>query len=130
MLEHCPAEGDLICAVWDGWGFWTDRRDQMELVPGWGGRSYRLFICGKSPVPGWPGMDDAWPQSANLIWPGDRSWCMAKEIDFDSTLVACSDVVTAALLADERLEAFEVRYEDDLSWYGDTVNPRPPWWVR
>jgi hypothetical protein len=127
ILEHCPADGDVIYAAWDGWGSWTDRYDKTALIPGWGGRSYRLFTCGKSPVTHWPGMDDFWPQSASLIWPRHESWCIATEIDFDSTLVACSEEVAAALLADERLEAFEVRYGDDLSWHGDTVNPQPQW---
>jgi hypothetical protein len=24
ILEHCPADGDVVQAVWDGFGFWTD----------------------------------------------------------------------------------------------------------
>ena len=129
ILEHCPADGDgdVTYGVWDGWGLWTHSYDKSALMPGWGGRSYRLFAWSKSSVTQWPGMDGSWPQSANLILPKDRSWCIATEIDWDSTLVACSDDVAAALLADERLEAFEVRYDDDLSWYGDTLNPRPEW---
>jgi hypothetical protein len=35
--------------------------------------------------------------------------------------------VVDAILADSRLEAFEVSYDDDMSWYGDIVNPRPAW---
>jgi hypothetical protein len=127
ILGHCPCAGAVIYAVWDGWGFWTDSYDESALMPGWGGRSYRLFTSSKRPVTRWPGMDASWPQSANLIWPMDRSWCIATEIDWDSTLVACPDHVAADLLADARLEAFEVRYDDDLSWYGDAVNRRPKW---
>lgn len=128
ILEHCPSEGDVTYGVWDGYGSWTDRDDgQSVLTPGWNGRSYRLFTARKAAFMQWPGMDPFWPQSANLIWPSDHSWCVATEIDWDSTLVACSDDVADGLLADSRLEAFEVAYEDDLSWYGDTVNPRPGW---
>jgi hypothetical protein len=96
-------------------------------MPGFGGRAYRLFAGDKAAHTTWPGMDPFWPQSANLIWPADRSWCIATEIDWDSTLVACAAGVADALLSDRRLEAFEVRYDDDLSWCGDTVNPRPAW---
>lgn len=96
-------------------------------MPGGGGRSYRLFAAGKAAVTQWPGMDPGWPQSANLIWPPDHSWCIVTEIDWDSTLVACSGEVADALLADRRLEAFDVAYDDDLSWHGDTVNPVPAW---
>jgi hypothetical protein len=127
ILEHCPAEGDLTYGLWDGFGFWADDADRTALMPGWGGRSYRLFAAAKAAITHWPGMESAWPQSANLIWPNDRSWCVATEIDWDSTLVACSDEVADALLGDDRLEAFDVRYEDDLSWQGDALNPRPAW---
>lgn len=96
-------------------------------MPGWGGRSYRLFVAEKSALTQWPGGDWSWPQSANLIWPSDHSWCVATEIDWDSTLIACADEVADPLLADERLEAFNVAIDDDLSWRGDTVYPRPAW---
>lgn len=101
--------------------------DEAGLMPGWGGRSYRLFAAPKGAFMEWPGMDSIGPQSANLIWPIDHSWCIATEIDWDSTLVACSEPVAAALVVDEGLEAFEVAYDDDLSWYGDRVNLRPAW---
>jgi hypothetical protein len=127
ILEHCPADGEVIHGVWDGFGSWDDTADRGGLMPGWGGRSYRLFVGAKSAITSWPGMDPCWPQSANLIWPTDHSWCLATEIDFDSTLVACSDHVAESLVSDERLEAFEVSYDDDLSWFGDTKNPRPSW---
>jgi hypothetical protein len=31
-----------------------------------------------------------WPQSPNIFWPADLTWCVASEIDFDSTLVGGS----------------------------------------
>ena len=127
ILEHCPADNDLTYGVWDGFGSWTNPDDRSALMPGWGGRSYRLFAAGKSAVAQWPGMHRSSPQSANLIWPNDHSWCIASEIDWDSTLVAGSDEVADALLEDQRLEAFDVTYDDDLSWGGDTLNPRPAW---
>lgn len=127
ILGHCPADGDLTYGVWNGFGSWTDDDDQFALMPGWGGRSYRLFTAEKGAFTHWPGMDPARPQSANLIWPNGHAWCIATEIDWDSTLVACSQQVAEALSADERLEAFNVRYDDDLSWWGDVVNPRPAW---
>jgi hypothetical protein len=127
ILEHCPAETDVIHAVWGGFGSWVERSDERTLMPGWGGREYLLFDASKEPHTHWPGMDALWSQSANLIWPPDHSWCIATEIDWDSTLVAGPDSVADGILGDARLEAFEVAYEDDLSWYGDSVNPRPKW---
>lgn len=80
--------------------------------------------------------DPAWPRSAgigwhgsfsgpmpSLIWPDDHAWCIATEIDFDSTLVGGSRELVDAILADDTFEAFEVGPDDDLTWDGDTVNP-------
>jgi len=127
ILEHCPTESDVVYAVWAGFGSWGDRGDESALMPGWGGRDYLLFAAPRSPITTWPGMSSAWPQSANLIWPTDRSWCIATDIDWDSTLIAGPDLLTDAILEDQRLEAFEVAYDDDLSWYGDKINTLPAW---
>ncbi|OII34866.1 hypothetical protein BIU98_02605 [Curtobacterium sp. MMLR14_010] len=43
-----------------------------------------------------------------MLWPEDRAWVMASEIDWDSTIVAGSRSLVDGVLADERLEAFEV----------------------
>ena len=127
ILEHCPADGDVVQAVWDGFGFWTDpERDVNALMRG-RGRDHLLLEAPKVAVTSWPGMERVWSQSANLIWPKDHSWCVATEIDWDSTLVAAPTATCAALLADDRLETFEVDYDDNLNWYGDTINPRPAW---
>ena len=127
VLDHCPASSDVFHAVWDGFGAWEaparGEPDQLSLPH----RTYRVFTAPKEPVTAWPGFSPHWPQSANLIWPADHSWCIATEIDWDFTLIACAEEVAAALLADPRLEAFAVAAEDDLSWLGDTVNPRPAW---
>ena len=124
VLEHCPATGDLFYAVWVGFGSW-EGPDDGPTMRGRGG--YRLFAGPKQVLTTWPGMTPPWQQSANLIWPPDHSWCIATDIDWDSTLVAGAPTLADRLLADPRLEAVEVRYEDDLSWLGDRVNPIPHW---
>ena len=88
---------------------------------------YRLFAGPKQVLTTWPGMAPRWEQSANLIWPPDHSWCIATDIDWDSTLVAGGSTLADALLAEPRLETVEVSYEDDLSWLGDRINPTPAW---
>ncbi len=127
ILRHCPADGDVMHAVWIGWGSWNELPDESTLMPGWGGRDYVLFRASKEPHMSWPGMNPFSRQSASLIWPSDCNWCIATEIDWDSTLVAGSDLLIEALLKDRDLEVFEVGYHDDLSQAGDVVNPRPPW---
>ncbi len=62
------------------------------------------------------------PQSPNLLWPLDRSWCLASEIDFDSTLIGGSAELIEAVLAAPGLEAWEVTEDDDLGFFADTLN--------
>lgn len=58
-----------------------------------------------------PWVEDAampWIHTPNLIWPEGREWVLVSEIDFDSTLIACSRDCASALLAAPSLEAFEI----------------------
>ena len=49
-----------------------------------------------------------WAESPSLIWPADREWFMVTEIDFDSTLIACSRACADELLNTPGVEAFEI----------------------
>ncbi len=72
-------------------------------------------------------MDATWfdPQSPSLLWPQDRSWCLATEIDFDSTLVAGSQDLVETILAAPGLEAWPVQEADDLTASADLLNAAP-----
>ncbi|MCO7218292.1 hypothetical protein [Klenkia sp. PcliD-1-E] len=89
------------------------------------GRNYLLFA---GPLRGALAMGhqvtDDWviPQSPNLLWPADRSWCVSSEIDFDSTLVGGSAELIEVVLAAPGLEAWAVGEDDDLSLFADTLN--------
>lgn len=103
----------------------------------WPGREMVLFAtsCDELADPSWverAGIG-VWPElhvaiGPQLIWPADRSWTVASEIDWDSTIVAGSRALVDAVLADERLEAFEVDEDADLTWEGDVVNPPRAGW--
>lgn len=61
-------------------------------------------------------------QSPSILWPEDHSWVLVTEVDFDSTIVAGSAALIAAICADERIEAFEIPEDTDLRWEADEVN--------
>ncbi|MGH3318116.1 MAG: hypothetical protein ACRDO0_18390 [Nocardioidaceae bacterium] len=65
-------------------------------------------------------------RSPNQWWPQDHAWCVASEIDFDSTLVAGSQDLVSELVAHSGIESFQVSPGDDLSMNGDRINPLPP----
>ncbi len=105
---------------------------QLELP----GRAYVLFAAPPRTFadPAWI-LDAPWrdrpaeehgfepsAQHPNILWPEDHAWVMVSEIDFDSTIVAGSAELIAAICADDRLEALEIPAGADLTWDGDTVN--------
>lgn len=72
-----------------------------------------------------PWRDDMSPEfthSPSLIWPEDRAWVLATEVDHDSTVVGGSAALVAALCADPRLEALPLPAHADLTSDGDAVN--------
>jgi hypothetical protein len=67
--------------------------------------------------------DDGW-ESPNIYWPEDRAWCVATEIDLDSTYLGGSADLIEKLLADDRFEALAVSPDDPIQTTGDNVNPQ------
>jgi hypothetical protein len=150
LAVSTPDDGDCFHALWEGWGWlhegaWslltlgTDslppRSTAAEpglpadvlagprlLLPN---RDYLVF---RGPLDAARRMGhqitDDWfsPQSPSLLWPADRSWCLATEIDFDSTLIGGPQELIDALLHRPGLEAWPVSPADDLSFDGDLLN--------
>lgn len=136
--EHC-----FFC-LWEGWG-WVERGPYTlpsgQLVPAafsaeelsrprvqHPGRKYLLL---EGPLeaalqigdrhPG-PFID---PQSPNICWPQDHAWCLASEIDFDSTLVGGSTELVNSILNDPTFEAWPVQPDDSIAADGDRINQVP-----
>jgi hypothetical protein len=63
-----------------------------------------------------------WPQSPNLFWSADRTWCVASEIDFDSTLVGGPERLVDAILHTPKLDAWPVTADDSLAYDADEIN--------
>lgn len=61
-------------------------------------------------------------RTPSLLWPDDRTWCVATEVDFDSTLVGGTRDLVDAVLADPVLEAVAVGPDDSLGDDDDPVN--------
>lgn len=64
-------------------------------------------------------------QSPNLWWPDDHAWCVATEIDLNTTYIGCSELCRDALLALPELETAAVTSDDAINWKSDTINPWP-----
>ncbi|WOF21489.1 hypothetical protein N8K70_08760 [Microbacterium betulae] len=53
----------------------------------------------------WTQGDPTWTPSPSILWPEDRTWFLATDVDLAYTLVGGSEASVSALLADTRLEA-------------------------
>ena len=151
VLERWTPQGqDCVMALWEGFG-WVDGRgaglygDPVPLPAAFPPevldgprlqlpqREYLLFtgplqsarhLGQRTPEvvrQHWP-YGWLWQQSPNLLWPSDRSWCLATEIDLDSTLIGGPADLVDALVATTTLEAHPVPADGDLTVGGDHVN--------
>ena len=84
------------------------------------GRAYFLYRGPIDVVPRFEHMPGHL-QTPNMWWPEDRAWFVATEIDFESTLVACTRTCAEAMLGGD-LEVMEVSAETRLDIDGDTIN--------
>lgn len=67
-------------------------------------------------------LDSFFPQSPNLFWPDGRAWCVASEIDFDSTLLGGSTQLIDAILKDPTFDSWPVEPDDSLTADADLIN--------
>lgn len=63
---------------------------------------------------GWTFSDSFQSQSPNLLWPRDRSWIMATEIDFSVTLIGGSESLVATILNAGSLTAERFKVTDTI----------------
>lgn len=144
--RHTPDPEHCFFGLWTGWNLvamhFSERRAGEEPVPPASSRSGNEIAGPRLALPPNAGRDYVLlagslsaaadirlgdgevsgglaPTSPNLIWPADRSWFLASEIDFDSTLVGGTKKLVDAIVASEGLEAWPVEPLDSLAADGD-----------
>lgn len=100
-IEHTanPVPPAFDAEVMDGPRLRLPARDYLVFR----GPMHAALSIGHSPIEDW-----FIPQSPNLIWPADHSWCVATEIDWYSTLVAGNSATIEAVLTHPELEAWRI----------------------
>ena len=87
-----------------------------------------LVVLGRTKVPedstNWVRWhrDEGFVQSPSWWWPEDRAWVVRSEIDYDSTLVACSNDAADALLDHPDIECLRVTPSTSLMDDADQIN--------
>ncbi len=135
-------------AVWDGWGWQhpgaigllrsttsSEPLPPVEMAPqAWQldltgptfalpGRQYHLFggpVDAATRIGHWVTAEWFDPQSPSIFWPEDHSWCVATEVDADSTLVGGSRDLIVELTNSPLLEVLPIARQASRQ---DTVNP-------
>lgn len=147
LAPATQASASCWFGVWEGLGYFTDQdragasistpQRRWLLLRG----TLRDMLASFDPYP----LDDH-SQSPNLVWPHDRAWCLATEIDAEVTLVAGARALIDTIVACPDLEASEVDADNHLPWFGDLLQPvvdqpadvelpagfetrRPPKWI-
>jgi hypothetical protein len=107
-------------------GVRTDVRPDLAGAPAlrWGTRDH-LVVRGPLALAAANFAREPAEQGPNLWWPADRAWCVVTDIDLMSTYVGGSAAAVAALLADDRLEAWPAEPDDPVTPDSDPVNPPP-----
>jgi hypothetical protein len=122
LSSHTPASGECWFCLWDGYGWIGESVAARVALPG---RNYLLYRgpldaaleMGHSPSADW-----FLPQSPNIFWPDDASWCVATEIDLPYTYVGGSRDLVDDLLIDVRLEVWEADLDDPIAFDTDLLN--------
>jgi len=148
-LEHC------FFALWIGWGWvegigtttitlvpeGTSKPPAVERGPAafsaeelsrphliLPGREYLLLegpLIAVSQLGDPGGLGGFTRKSPNLFWPADRAWCVASEVDFDSTLVGASAEAILEILETPELDAWPVAPDESLAADADRINYVP-----
>ena len=140
LLARWTTSTDIWLGIWEGWGTFgypqsssfftgtdtdfglTDLAARVQAAPRFE-HPNRNYLLARAPVSAVAELS-RFPLgiTPSLAWPDDRAWCVATEIDFDSTLVAASEECAAALLVDDGLETLRVHPNDRLDIGGDVLN--------
>jgi hypothetical protein len=128
------------CAVWEGHGDLIGLRSDQTLprlalthrpmIVAAGPVSAVPATSFRDPVPGPSPAEGSWQmveryRSPSLWWPDNRAWCVASDVDLQTTYLGASSGCVDHLIADGRLEVMRVPADQLVTIDADTINPRP-----
>ena len=110
--------------MWEGWGV---IRPDIEGAPTFElpGRRYHLLGGPVDAATESVAIAEWSYQSASLWWPDDRAWCVATEVDHQSTYIGGAAGCIEAIVIHPALEALNIEVTDGVTWAADIVNPSP-----
>jgi hypothetical protein len=123
LARHTATPDRCWFAAWSGY---AGLRDDVAQAPRFAlpGREYHLLQGAATAATEVveDSTDHERSQRANLWWPDDRAWCVASEIDLDTTYVGCSAACRAKLVRLPDLEALAIDPTSGIAFDSDAVN--------
>ena len=122
--RHTATPASCSFAVWEG--FAAGLLDAVRAAPRFEvpGRGYHL-LHGPVDAIGETIERGSGFRSANLWWPEDHAWCVATEIDLNTTYVGCARGCGDELLAGPDLETLAIDQTSGIAYMSDELNPAP-----
>lgn len=137
LAEFTLTPDRVWCGVWEGYGFMVGLRSDSTLPRLTMPSRPMIVACGpldavpeKSFTDGFTDareLDPVWGaavryQSPSLWWPDDRAWCVATDVEMQTTYLGAPAACVNRLLADDRLENTRVSPDQDITWESDAIN--------
>lgn len=121
LARHTTTPDRCWFAVWDGFGGLEGGVSQAPVF----GAPYREYHLLTGPVEAAAEIDAAPPgeQSPNLWWPEDCAWCVATEIDLNTTYIGCDETCRDGLLSLTEIEAMAIEPSAGIDFRSDLLNP-------
>src|SRR4051794_9656901 len=125
LAGHTTTADRGYAAIWEGWGAGppTPRAPRVHIPH----REMLLFtgpvnVLRDAPAMGWYGSAEAVAQEPHLVWPEDRVWCLACEVDEEIEFsVGCSSDASRDLARALPGSVRQVHYGERVPMYRDEV---------
>jgi hypothetical protein len=114
LARHTATPDHCVFGRWDGFGYDLPSPEVPPRLLLRGGRDV-VLVRGAIGDAARNLAPEPHEQSANLWWPGDRSWCVVTDIDLVTTYVGGSRACVAELLAAPGLEGAPALPEDRIT---------------
>ncbi len=123
LRAETTTPGRCWFGIWEGWG---GLGAVIAAAPRFALPNRRYHLLG-GPIEVASELAAAGPtwDPPSLWWPSDHAWCVATEIDFNTTYVGGSRSSIDKLLASD-VEVYAVEPTDGIDYASDNLNPQPP----
>lgn len=104
LEKYTASPDDCRFAFWEGSAFVDHTSEAVSI----GGRAYVVFKGSANEAIGHR-FGDGFAHPPNLWWSADRSWCVATDIDLDSTYIGAGRACASRIRASSELEVLLTR---------------------